>query len=195
MKWTADIDRLDLNYDGIFQWGRFQGAPIRAWGFATETGYTLMSRGWRPRIAARADFAAGDRDAADPGLQSFNPLFPGNAYSGAVGLLGPTNLTDFTPALRMTPRPGLTLGVEAPSYWRTSTGDGVYNTNLRMLFPPDAGEGKYVGTNPGVIVVWQATRHWQFQGVLTRFLSGGFLNDTFVSSGFGFYSASAVYRF
>jgi len=30
---------------------------------------------------------------------------------------------------------------------------------------------------------------------VTRFLSGGFLEDTFVSSGFGFYSASAIYRF
>jgi hypothetical protein len=44
-------------------------------------------------------------------------------------------------------------------------------------------------------VVWQATRHCQLQGAMTRFLSGTFLEDTFVSPGFGFYSLSAVYRF
>jgi hypothetical protein len=195
VKWAGAAGRIVLNYDGLLQWGTFGDASIRAWAFATETGYQLMSRGWRPRVSVRADFASGDRDASDPALNAFNPLFPGNSYSGAVGLLGPTNLTDLTPALTMSPRPGLTLGIEAPSYWRTSTADGVYGTDLRLLIRPDAGTGKYVGTNPGVLVVWQATRHTQLQGVITRFLPGGFLDDTFISSGFGFYSASMVYRF
>jgi hypothetical protein len=95
----------------------------------------------------------------------------------------------------MWPRSNLTIGFEAPSYWRTSTGDGIYATDLRLLIPPGAGAGKYVGTNPGVLIVWQVTPHLQFQGVVTRFLSGGFLENTFVGPGFGFYSASAVYRF
>jgi hypothetical protein len=194
-KWSGAGTRLDLNYDAVFQWGGFDGAPIRAWAFATETGYRFTAAPGRPRLSVRTDVASGDRDADALDLQSFNPLFPGNAYSGAVGLLGPTNLTDFTPALTVSPRRGLTLGVEAPSYWRTSTGDGVYATDLRVLARPDAGNAKYVGTNPGVLIVWQATRHIQLQGVITRFLSGGFLDQTFVSGGFGFYSFTARYRF
>ena len=195
VKWTGSGDRLSLNYDGLFQWGSFGDGRIRAWAFATETGYQLMSTGWRPRASVRVDIASGDRDAADPRLQAFNPLFPGNSYSGAVGLLGPTNLTDLTPAVTMSPLPNLTVGLEAPSYWRTSDADGVYRTDLRLLIPPAAGHGKYVGTNPGVLIVWQPTRHLQLQGVVTRFLVGTFLEDTFVSSGFGFYSGSIVYRF
>jgi len=35
----------------------------------------------------------------------------------------------------------------------------------------------------------------QLQGVITRFISGKFLEDSFVSSGFGFYSGTVVYRF
>jgi hypothetical protein len=139
--------------------------------------------------------ASGDEDPADPTLQSFNPLFPGNSYSGAVGLLGPTNLTDFTPALTVIPRRNLVLGFEAPSYWRTSERDGVYATDLRLLLKPDAGRGRYVGTNPGVLAVWQATPHLQLQGVVTRFLAGGFLERSFVSRGFGFYSFTTRYRF
>ncbi|HEY6359810.1 MAG TPA: alginate export family protein [Vicinamibacterales bacterium] len=195
VKWNAAGARLALNYDSLFQWGAFGDARIRAWAFATETGYQIASTGWRPRVSVRVDVASGDRDPADPQLHAFNPLFPGNSYSGAVGLLGPTNLTDLTPALTMAPRRDLVLGFEAPSYWRTSTGDGVYGTDLRLLIPPAAGEGSYVGTNPGVLVIWQATQHLQLQGVVTRFLPGAFLADTFVSSGFGFYSASLVYRF
>jgi hypothetical protein len=194
-KWSGAGPRVDLNYDLLFQWGRFAGAPIRAWAFATETGYRFRSAAWRPRLSVRTDIASGDRAADDPTLHSFNPLFPGNSYSGAVGLFGPTNLTDFTPALTLLPRRNLTVGLEAPSYWRTSAADGIYATDLRVLIGPEAGEGKYVGTNPAFLVVWQATPHVQLQGVITRFLSGSFLERTFVSEGFGFYSVTARYRF
>jgi hypothetical protein len=194
-KWSGASTQIDLNYDVVFQWGRFAGAPIRAWAFATETGYRFTSAPWRPRVSVRTDMASGDRDGNNAELQSFNPLFPGNSYSGAVGLFGPTNLIDFTPALTVSPRRDLTLGVEAPSYWRTSTGDGIYGTDLRLLVPPAAGTGQYVGTNPGVVVVWQATPHLQFQGAITRFFAGTFLDRTFVADGFGFYSFTTRYRF
>ncbi len=194
-KWNGAGPRLDLNYDVVFQWGRFTDAPIRAWAFATETGYRLLSVPWRPRVSVRTDMASGDKDRTDPTLQSFNPLFPGNSYSGAVGLFGPTNLIDFNVAVTIFPRRNLTVGVEAPSYWRTSTGDGIYSTDLRLLVPPDAGTGTYVGTNPGVTAVWQVTRHLQLQGAITRFFSGPFLEGTFVNNGFGFYSFTTRYRF
>ena len=195
VKWMRTSGRFSINYDALFQAGAFRTHAIRAWAFATETAFRFTSTGWRPRVNLRADIASGDRDVADRRLQSFNPLFPGNAYSGAVGLFGPTNLTDLTPALTVSPRPTLTIGFEAPSYWRTSTADGVYATDLRLLLRPDAGRGTYVGTNPGVVVIWQATRHCQLQAAITRFLPGTFLETTFVASGFRFYSASAVYRF
>ena len=195
VKWSGG-NRFDLNYDFVYQWGEFADVPIRAWAFVSETGYRWSRTAWwRPRVSVRTDIASGDEDQADRRLQSFNPLFPGNAYSGAVGLLGPTNLTDFTPAMTVVPHARLVLGFEAPSYWRTSTGDGVYATDLRVLIPPRAGTGRYVGTNPGVLAIWQATPHLQVQGVVTRFLSGGFLENTFVAEGFGFYSATARYRF
>jgi len=193
-KWSGG-SRFDLNYDAVFQWGEFKAAPIRAWAFVTETGYRWTSAAWRPRIAVRSDIASGDDDPRNASLQSFNPLFPGNSYSGAVGLLGPTNLTDFTPSLTFLPRRDLVIGLEAPSYWRTSSADGVYSTDLRVLIRPEAGSGKYVGTNPGVIVVWRPTTHLEFQGAITRFLSGEFLENTFVASGFGFYSFTTRYRF
>src|SRR5688572_30833434 len=107
VKWTGTGARAALNYDGLFQWGTFGGAVIRAWAFATETSWQIASTRGRPRASVRLDAASGDRDPADARLQTFNPLFPGNSYAGAVGLLGPTNLIDVTPALRLTPRQSL----------------------------------------------------------------------------------------
>jgi len=84
---------------------------------------------------------------------------------------------------------------EVPSDWRTSTADGVYTTDLRLLLHAGVGQGKYVGTNPGVVGVWQVTRHVQFQGAITRFVAGAFLEKTFVAGGVEFYSATLLYRF
>ncbi|HUL72818.1 MAG TPA: alginate export family protein [Vicinamibacterales bacterium] len=195
MKWSGIGTRFDLDYDLVGQWGHFNGAPVRAWAFAAETGYRLSSSRLAPRLSIRTDLASGDRDPASARLESFDPLFPGNSYSGNVGLFGPTNLTDLTPAFTLRPATKLTLGFEAPSYWRTSTGDGIYATDLRVLLPPGVGSGKYVGTNPSVLVIYQATHHLQLQGAITRMHAGGFLSATFVAKGFGFYSATALYRF
>ena len=194
-KWSASWSRLDLDYDGIFQWGTFSSARIKAWAFSTETGYRISQTHWKPRFTVRSNSASGDEDPADPRLQSFNPLFPGNSYAGAVGLFGPTNLTDLTPAFAMVPHEKILLIVECPNYWRTSLQDGIYNTNLRLLIQPGVGQGRYVGSNPGIVPIWRVTRHITIQGAVTRFLSGGFLERTFVANGFGFYSLSLIYRF
>jgi Alginate export len=194
-KWSASWSRLDLDYDAIFQWGTFSRAPVQAWAFSTETGYRISQTHWKPRFTVRSNTASGDKDPADPKLQSFNPLFPGNSYAGAVGLFGPTNLTDLTPALTMVPHEKILLIVECPNYWRTSLQDGIYNTNLMLLIRPGVGQGRYVGSNPGIVPIWRVTRHITIQGAVTRFLSGGFLERTFVANGFGFYSLSVIYRF
>ena len=192
---SGNRGNLDLNYDAIFQWGNFRGADAAAWAIATETGYRFPRRRFRPRISLRANVATGDKDPGDNRLESFNPLFPGTSYSGTVGLLGPTNLTDVTPGLQLILHRALVVGVESPSYFRSSRGDGVYSISLDLLIPASAGTDRYVGTNPGVSVIWLANQHIAVGGAITRFLPGPFLERTFVANGFGFYSASVSYRF
>lgn len=196
MKIAGARDRLDFSYDIIFQWGRFQALGIRSWALATDTGYRLGSRPpWRPRLGLSANYCAGDRDPADNSLQSFNPLFPGNSYSGLVGLLGPTNLTDLTPSFRIPIRANLLIALESPFYFRASANDGVYSIDLRLLISGQQTKERYLGTNPGVVLSWQPLRHVNVTGAVTRFLSGPFLTGTFVESGFGFYSVAFTYRF
>jgi hypothetical protein len=55
VKWSGSGQQLDLNYDAIFQWGRFREASARAWALSTETGYRLVSRRWRPRFSVRIE--------------------------------------------------------------------------------------------------------------------------------------------
>lgn len=62
-------------------------------------------------------------------------------FAPAIGLLGPTNLTDFTPAVTIVLRGTLAVGFEYPNSWRSSTGDGVYGIDLRVLIRPKVGSG------------------------------------------------------
>ena len=149
INWHGNRGRLDFNYDAIGQIGSFEGGDAKAWGFSTETGFRFQTTGWRPRVGVRANAASGDRNPADPPLQSFNPLFPGASFAGPIGLFGPTNMIDLTPFVSVTPRRGLVLAFERPWYWRESTGDGIYNTALRLLAPPTAGVGTFIGGSSG----------------------------------------------
>ena len=95
---------FDYNFDTIFQWGTFMSAgreiDIRAWALATDLGHTINRIPLKPRLGLRADATSGDRDPNDHGLQTFNPLFPGTAYSDTIGLIGAPNSLAFNPTLR-----------------------------------------------------------------------------------------------
>jgi hypothetical protein len=186
---------VDFSYDLIGQWGEFADAPIGAWATALETGLRVRTWPLRPRFTLRINSATGDRDAADPRLDAFNPLFPGSSYSGQVGLLGPTNLTDITPGAQVLLPHRVVVMFESAFYFRSSLRDGVYNIELRPLPLPPTNDARYVGTNPAVVAVWSATSHLTLTGVITRFVPGPFVAGTFVAHGFGFYSSSITYRF
>jgi hypothetical protein len=195
LSWRGTGRQMDLNYDLIYQAGSFQDAAARAWAVSTETGYRFSKTRWSPRASVRFNSATGDHDTADPRLQSFNPLFPGASYAGIIGLFGPTNMTDVTPSITVTPRPNFILGFEQPNFWRSSVGDGLYNVNLQLLVRPTAGTGRYVGSSFNIFTVWQATRHVQITGAVMRMQSGGFLEKTIAGKGLGLYSISTIYRF
>ena len=186
---------FDFSWDLIGQWGEFDGAPVRAWATALESGVRFRSWPLRPRLTLRINSATGDRDPDDPRLQAFNPLFPGSSYSGAVGLLGPTNLTDVTPGVQLILPRRVVVIFESAAYFRSSLRDGVYNIELRPLPLPPASPARYVGTNPAAVAIWNATTHLSLTGVITRFVPGPFMDGTFIAHGFGFYSSSLTFRF
>jgi hypothetical protein len=100
-----------------------------------------------------------------------------------------------TTAIQLVPSRRMVIVVESPAYFRTSVHDGLYSIDLRPLLNGRANDHKFVGTNPGVVVSWSATPHLTVIGVISRFFSSDFLENTFVERGFGFYSSSVTYRF
>ena len=62
----------------------------------------------------------------DPDSQTFSALFPGTAYSGKIGLIGPSNVIDTTPTLRLRLHRRIYFLPEDSFFWRESRADGIY---------------------------------------------------------------------
>jgi hypothetical protein len=190
-RWAA----ADYNYELIFQWGSFGDASIRAWALATETGSELGSFTWPMRIALRADLTTGDRRPDDPTLQTFNPLFPGTAYSGRAGLVGPANSIDVTPTVRLTPATRLTLTIDHGWYWRQSFHDGLYGIDVNLVRSAGESRGRAVGRQLTLQADARADRHLAFGVTLTAFFPGRFVRETRAGADVLYAAVTTTYRF
>ncbi|HTC43088.1 MAG TPA: alginate export family protein, partial [Candidatus Acidoferrales bacterium] len=65
----------DFDYEGVWQFGSFGSANIRAWTLASDNGYTIPTWRLRPRFSVKADISSGDNPKTNT-LGTFNALFP-----------------------------------------------------------------------------------------------------------------------
>jgi len=179
------------------QWGYFSGRPIRAGALSEDTGYTFREFRIRPRIGVRADIATGDRGPHANALGSFNPLFEAApAYSGPSDLLGPTNLIDLTPSLRMQ-FGKVSLTMESSSFWRRSL-QGIYSPAVASAPLVRRGynsQSRYVATAPSATVAYQVTRHVFVSTTYTHFLTGPFLKESPPNRDVNYVASWVTYRF
>ena len=68
-----------------------------------EGSHLLADAVWSPRLGLVLDVASGDKNPADPNLQTFNALFQSGTYSGRAQLLGPSNSIRFEPSITFAP--------------------------------------------------------------------------------------------
>ena len=124
------------------------------------------------------------------------PLFPAApVYSGPSGLLGPTNLIDFSPSVRLQLRKTVSLALESSSFWRESLGDGIYSPFVAPIRRGGASQARYVATAPSVTISWQASRHTFLSTIYTHFLPGRFVQQTPPNRDVNYVSAWLTYRF
>lgn len=163
---------FDYNIEALYQFGTFGTGQIRAWTFASDSGYTLRTLPWRPRLGLKADIASGDKDLKDKTLNTFNPLFPKGGYFTENGLVGPANIVDLQPGVTLNPTPTVNVVVAAVILWRQTTADAVYRQpNLPM--PGTAGTpGRYTGTQYYVMPAWQMTPHLTLTATYVHFAVG-----------------------
>jgi hypothetical protein len=145
--------------EAMYQFGSFGLGTINAWRVAADSRYSFSSVRWRPRIGLATDFASGDKNPANPDLQTFNSLFQSGTYSGRANVLGPDNAIRLEPSLGLVFSERLTLSAGWGFFWRESSNDGLYGIPGNLIVPSNGVKSRYEGSRPIAQLDWQMTRH------------------------------------
>jgi hypothetical protein len=169
---------LGWNWEAMLQRGKFDGDPIRAWSFATETAWSFPHAPLKPRLRLRANVASGDSDPADRRLGTFNALFPKGKYFGELSPIGPRNIVNVHPGVDFDFGKGVTVELAAVRFWRESRGDGIYDIPGGLIRPAGGSDARHIGDQLEISMGWQASTLLSFSASLSAFRPGAYIRDT-----------------
>jgi alginate export protein len=186
----------DFDYEGLWQFGTFGSANIRAWTVASETGYRLPTVALKPRFSAKMDISSGDHPKSNT-LGTFNALFPKGNYFGVLATTGPgpVDFMDVHPRIEGTLPHNVSVSLDWIVQWRESVEDGVYAVPGFLIRPAGNSRARFVGHRPGIEARWQATSHLYFQGDYGIFYSGRFLKETQPGRNLNYWALWAGFKF
>jgi hypothetical protein len=186
----------DFDYEGLWQFGSFGSANIRAWTVASETGYRFPTVPLKPRFSVKADISSGD-DPRTNTLRTFNPLFPKGNYFGVLATAGPgpINFIDVHPRVEAALPHSVTASADWIFQWRESLRDGVYSVPGFLIVPAGKSDARFVGHRPGAELRWQANSHMWFQVDYGIFYAGRFLRETQPGRNLNYVALWAGYKF
>ncbi len=185
----------EYNLEYAWQFGTFGAGTINAWTAANAVRYNFNELPLSPRLGLRADIASGDRNAASPSLQTFNPLFPSGVYFNLADPVGPLNLIDLHPVLDLHFGDKLTLTADWDFFWRESLGDGVYRLSGSLLTASKGSTERFVGSSPAATLVWTPTRHVTLLAGYVHFFAGPFLQATTPGKDLDYFTTWLTYKF
>ncbi len=186
----------DLDYEGVWQFGNFGTAGIRAWTLASDTGYSFQKLPLKPRFSVKADVSSGD-DPRKGTLGTFSPVFPIGNYFGVLADTGPgpVNFIDLHPRVQTQLPHGVTVSTDMLFQWRENLRDGVYAVPGFLLVPAGSSSARFVGYRPGVEVRWQIDRHAYLQADYGIFHAGRFLREASPGRNINYLELWAGYKF
>jgi len=187
---------LDFDYEGLMQFGTFGSDDIRAWTFASDTGYSLTRLPLRPRLSVKADISSGDNPGSHT-LGTFNPIYPIGKYFGVLTDTGPgpVNFIDVHPQIQTQLGHGVSAAADLVVQWRENLNDGVYAVPGFLLVPADGSRARFVGYRPGAEVRWQIDRHAYLQADYGIFYAGEFLKQASRGRNINYMEFWAGYKF
>jgi len=181
--------------ESMYQSGRFGAGTISAWRIASDTYYDFKQVPLSPRAGLKFDVSSGDRNRANPDLQTFNALFQSGLYTGKAGLLGPDNTIDLEPSFGLRLRRDLSLKGGWGFYWRQSAQDGLYTVSGNLWRSGRLNENRYEGNRPIVEILWQVNKQLSVQSQFTYVFVGPFGHTPPYIADVSYVAAWVTYRF
>jgi Alginate export len=162
---------------------------------ASDTGYTFRHLPLRPRIGLKADIASGDSDPNDRDLQTFNAMFFKGEYFNRTQMLGPANIEDLHPSLKLYFNEQLSLNVDWDFFWRQSLYDGIYGVAGNLVNLGLTSRASYIGSALSTEAVWRIDSHFTITGAYTHFFAGPFLRESGPGKDVNYFSLWGTYKF
>jgi hypothetical protein len=194
-RWWGQPQPWDYNCEFVYQWGDFGRGAIQAWTVASDTGYTLSTFRFRPRLGLKANVASGDLNPHGRNLQTFNALFPKGAYFGEIALIGPANFIDLHPVLDLHLTQNVTVTTDWIFFWRESIHDGIYGPAINLIRSGQTSRARYIGSQATAQAEWQLNRHMILMVIYTHFFAGAFLKESGPGRDVDYVTTWVTYRF
>jgi Alginate export len=185
----------DANAEAAGQFGRQGGQKIRAWFATGEVGWTWRDVPGSPRLGLRAGAASGDASAADGKLGTFNALYPNLSYFGEIALLGPANLLDLHPTIKLALHDDISLTLGAVAYWRHRVADSIYGASLMPERAAGTSRARKVGRQFDAKLVWSPSNDTEATLSYAVFRPAAFLRETGPSRPVQYLNLEIAWRF
>ncbi|WP_114941427.1 alginate export family protein [Mucilaginibacter endophyticus] len=155
------------------QLGTFGSGSILAWKVTQTITHQFTGR-IKPDVSLQSAMSSGDKNAADPDLQTFNPIYPKAIYYGFIDNAGASNL--FLIHLKSGIQPFTKIHITGGYYrlWRQSTGDGIYNPG-GISFIPASNSKRSIGQMYDLVTAYQHSNRLSITGIATYYKRGAFL--------------------
>ncbi|MEO1653349.1 MAG: alginate export family protein, partial [Bacteroidota bacterium] len=169
--------RLLYNTEFVYQWGDQSGRSIRAWTISTDLQYKLSDRGIKPVIGLKTEAISGDKNPDDQRLQTFNALYPRGGYFGLLAVIGPANLIDLHPSIKLALGKKWEISFDWDAFWRYSLGDGIYFPSGRINISGSSSRERFIGHQFGMEVVYPINHYLEWEASCFYFITGPFLDE------------------
>lgn len=170
--------RLSYNTELIIQWGELENNSIFAYNFETDWTYTLIEKGWKPRIGIKIDWSSGDKTVGDGRLDTFNPMFVNPAIYSLAAVNTPANLTSLHPSFEIFPADGLSIYIDYAFFYRTQSSDGLYTPPRFLVREANGVDTKHIGDVFGLQITYEFNRYISFDLRSSYFIAGQFIKAT-----------------
>jgi len=167
----------DYDYEAVVQTGSFGRADILAWTVATDTGYTVRSAPFQPRLGLKADIASGDHNPNDNRLTTFNALFPKQPYFSEASLIAPANIIDVHPSVSLQLTKAVELTTEVDFFWKHRIEDAIYAPPGQPLVRAGQSDSRYIGSQTNTQLEWQLSHSVSFTLYYSHFFAAAAVTD------------------
>jgi hypothetical protein len=127
---TVGKTGFDYDFIGAYQFGTNNGQDNKAYGHATEIGYSFLTN-WKPRLSGIYGYASGDKNPNDSKNQRFERLFGFNRPWSNSNHIEWENLETLKSRIEFQPAKKLKMEGSYNFYWLASNTDSWERAGLR----------------------------------------------------------------